>query len=439
MSPAIFRALACCFSLALYVTQSFRPLLLAIFIFKGIEFLTMIAPSSRTDNFHYAIRNIVRAAEEHERAGRQVIYLNIGDPQIYGFRPPEHLIEAVTRALHDRFTGYASSKGLLEAREAVAAYATGLGARTEPDHVFITSGASEAADLVLTALVNPGEEVLIPAPGYPLYPAILNKLGARPIKYRLYEENGWQPSSDEIESLIGERTRAIVLINPSNPTGAIIPDAVVARLLEIAARHRLLVIADEVYRELCFADRPTPASVLAKEIGTPLVTLESLSKTHLVPGWRVGWMRFTHAGRLQDLTNAILRLAGGRLCAPTPTQYAIRPALEGDRSFQLDFMCELKRRRDLALSRLSEIRGLSCVPPQAAFYMMIKVKELGGRTDERLVLDLLRSTDMLVVHGSGFGADPREGYFRLVYLPDERTLDLVFDRLKSFMMNWRAS
>jgi len=393
----------------------------------------MIAAAHRTEEFNYAIRNLARAAEARERAGRQVIYLNIGDPQIYGFRPPEALVEAVARALRDRFTGYASSKGLREAREAIAHKATQLGTPTDPEEVLITSGASEAADLLLTALVNQGEEVLLPAPGYPLYPAILNKLGAVAKFYRLHEEIGWQPVIEEIERAITSRTRALVLINPSNPTGAVIPDEQVARIIELAVRHRLLVIADEVYRELCFDAAPTPASTLAAEMNAPLVTLESLSKTHIIPGWRVGWMRFTSSGKMAELINAVLRLAGGRLCAPTPTQYAIVPALTGDHGFQHQFIAELRRRRDLTLERVRAIDALSCTVPDSAFYVMIKVRDMGGRTDEQFVLDMLEATDVLVVHGSGFGTDPAEGYFRLVYLPDEKVLHTVFNRLERFL------
>src|SRR5882724_3669237 len=224
----------------------------------------MISPSNRTVNFHYAIRNLVSAAEALERKGRRITYLNIGDPQAYGFRPPEHVVAAVASALRDNFTGYAHSAGLPEARTAVARYATSLGAPTEPAQVLLTSGASEAADLVLTALVNEGDQVLLPAPGYPIYPAILNKLGAIACYYHLESDGGWQPSITEIESLITERTRALLLINPNNPTGSIVPDETTRQLLELAARHKLLVIADEVYRELCFAKPPAPASVLAR-------------------------------------------------------------------------------------------------------------------------------------------------------------------------------
>ncbi len=393
----------------------------------------MISPSNRTVNFHYAIRNLVSAAEALERAGRRVIYLNIGDPQAYGFRPPAHIVEAVAHALRDNFTGYAHSAGLPEARTAVAAYATSLGAATKPTQVLLTSGASEAADLLLTALVNEGDQVLLPAPGYPIYPAILNKLGAVASYYQLDSTNAWQPSIEAIGRLITDRTRALLLINPNNPTGSIIPDRTTRQLLELAARNKLLVIADEVYRDLCFERQPTSASVLANEIDVPVITLESLSKTHLVPGWRVGWMRYTHEELMPDLTHSIARLASGRLCSPTPTQYAVRPALEGDKSFLVDFIREIKKRRDFVVSSVKDIEGISCDVPEAAFYVMLRADDRLKRTDEAFVLNLLEQTGVLVVPGSGFGADPREGLFRLVYLANEDALGNVFEKIQDFL------
>ena len=398
-----------------------------------------IVPSGRTRQFHYAIRNIVGAAEARERRGGRVTYLNIGDPQAYGFRPPAHVVEPVVRALREGFTGYAHSAGLFEARESVAAYATGLGAETSRDDVLITAGASEAADLLLTALVDEGDEVLLPAPGYPIYPAILNKLGARPVFYRLDPARGWQPSPAEVESLVTERTRALVLINPNNPAGSVTPDDVTRELLGIAGRHNLLVVADEVYRELCFGEPPTAASALAEGTGVPVVTLESLSKTHMVPGWRVGWMRFSGAGLTDELARAVHRLASGRLCSPTPAQYAVRPALEGDRAYLSEFMRALRARRDFVTRAVRNIEGLSCVEPAAAFYAMVGVDDPAGRPDERFVLDLLEETGVLVVHGSGFGADPAPCHFRLVYLADEQTLAAVFDRLARFLRATRTA
>ena len=397
------------------------------------EIRQVIAASRRTANFDYAIRSLVSAARALEREGQEVTYLNIGDPQAFGFRPPDHIIDPVQRALKDRFTGYAPSAGLPEAREAIASYATGLGAPTTPEDVVVTSGASEAADLALTALVNSGDEVLIPAPGYPLYPAILSKLGADARPYRLDPEQGWEPSLADVRSLINKRTRALVLINPNNPTGSVTTNRTTYALLKLAAEHKLPVISDEVYRDLCFQEAPTSASVLAGATTTSVITLESLSKTHMVPGWRVGWMRFTNPDRMPDVVKAINKLASGRLCSPTPAQYAVRPALEGSKEFLGTFIEEMRKRRDYATGRVKAIAGLSSDKPAAAFYLMIKVDELGGKTDERFVLNLLEKTRVLVVHGSGFGMDPFEGYFRLVYLANEEILERTFDALEKLM------
>ena len=391
----------------------------------------MILPSERATNFHYAIRNVVQAAEALERKGRKVIHLNIGDPQSFGFRPPANVIEAVERATREKFTGYSHSAGLLQAREAVAQYASALGGpEISSGDVLLTSGASEAADLVLTALVNQGDEVLLPAPGYPIYSAILSKLGVSARYYQLNHKTNWQPSLDEIQSLVNQRTRALVLINPSNPTGAITANETTKALLELAAKHNLLVISDEVYRDLCFKAPPTSASVLAEDSGAAVVVLESLSKTHMLSGWRVGWMRFNPSPQIRDLKAAVTRLAGGRLCSPTLAQYAIEPALLGDQQPVREFTEEMRGRRDFAARRVAAIDGLSCTLPDAAFYLMVHVEDMGGRTDEQFVLDLLEDSNVLVVHGSGFGSDPQAGYFRLVYLGDEQVLGAAFDGIE---------
>lgn len=396
----------------------------------------MIEAAEKIKNYKYAIRSVARAAQEVERAGRQVTYLNIGDPQVYGFRPPAHIVEAVNRAVKDQFTGYSQSAGLLEAREAVAKYATDLGAPTKPDEVLLTAGASEAADILLTALLDINDEVLVPGPGYPIYPAIISKLGAKTTYYQLDSSQDWQLSVALVESLITTKTRAIVLINPNNPAGSIVPDETVQRLIELAQRHNILVISDEVYRELCFDETPSSASTIAEAMDAPLITLESLSKTHLVPGWRTGWMRFTHTEKMANLIPAIHQLAGGRLCSPTPTQYAVRPALEGDRAFQKDFVKELRIRRDVAAECVNSTAGLSCSLPKAAFYLMIKSDKLVGRSDERFVLDLLHETGVLVVHGSGFGLAPEAGCFRLVYLANQEIIGDVFGKIGHFLASY---
>lgn len=400
-------------------------------MFDAVFYMFMlIRASKKTENFNYAIRNVVAAADRLRNQGRDVISLNIGDPQEFGFRPPIELIDAVDHANRNGFTGYAPSAGLSDARDAVAEYATKLGSPTDSSDVYITAGASEAADLVLTALLDEGDEVILPNPGYPLYEAILNRLGAHAVHYKLDPDKNWQPDAAEIETLITDRTRAILLINPNNPTGAITSDATTVEILKLAAERDTLIISDEVYRELCFDKPPTAASLLARDMPVALVTLESLSKTHTLPGWRVGWMRFTNSDRMPDLIAAVGKLAGGRLCSPTPPQYAVRPALHGSRKFIDGFIADVKLRRDKCIERISQIDGVSCTVPGSAFYLMVRVETLVGETDEDFALRLLNEHGVLVVHGSGFGMRPDEGYFRLVYLADPETLDLAFDAIE---------
>lgn len=392
----------------------------------------MIWPAKRLNDFHYAIRDIVAAAENIERRGGDVIRLNIGDPQSFGFKPPESVIEPVLRAIKDRYTGYSNSAGLYEAREAVANYASQLGEPVSPEEVIMTSGASEAADLVLTALLDPGDEVLVPAPGYPIYPAVLTKLGAVPRYYQLNPENGWRPSIENVMAAVNANVRAIVVINPNNPTGSVTPDETTSQIIEVAQALNLIVISDEVYRDLCFDAPPTAASVLAQTLEVPVVTLESLSKTHMLSGWRVGWMRFTNAEMMQELVSTVTKLASGRLCSPTPAQYAVKPALDGDNQERARFVSEIKRRRDLAVSKIESIDRLSCTIPDGAFYLIVRADTPKWLPDDRLVMKILEEAGVLVVPGSGFGCDAADGYFRMVYLADDDTLTDAFDRIGRF-------
>jgi aspartate/methionine/tyrosine aminotransferase len=309
------------------------------------------------------------------------------------------------------------------------------GIQCQPEDVIITSGASEAAELILTALLNKGDEVLVPCPGYPLYPAILNKLDATPVYYHLDPTGEWQPDAEEVRRLISPRTRALLLINPNNPTGSITRDDSTRRLLEIAAEHNLLVISDEVYGELCFDKPPVSASLFAERMNLPMVTLESLSKTHQLSGWRVGWMRFTHQEKMRELAGAIMKLAGGRLCSPTPAQYAVKPALAMNGEYVAGFLGEVKKRRDAAIACVEASTGgsLQCIVPGAAFYLFVKAIDPQHRTDEQFSAALLRETGILIVPGSGFGMSPEDGYFRLVCLADEQTLRGAFRRIESFM------
>jgi alanine-synthesizing transaminase len=386
--------------------------------------------SARVNAFSYAIRNIVAEAKKVEAAGRAVRYLNIGDPIQFGFTTPPHLIEAVERAMRDGHNGYVPSAGIEPARVAVADEYARRGMPVPPDRVVITQGTSEGIELALSVLADPGDEVLVPTPTYPLYTAVLSKIGARAVYYRTDPARGWQPDLDDIRRRTTSLTRAIVVIDPNNPTGAVYPETTRRALIEFADRAGLTILADEVYGDVAF-DGPAPLlGSLAPQ--APIISFSSLSKAYLAPGWRTGWLVVSDCRRLDDVLAGVRKMADGRLCSPGPMQYAIAPALEGDRSHQARFSRALRERADLTTRRLTAIPGMSCVMPRAAFYAMPKIDLPAGKTDQDYVLELLRETGILCVYGSGFGMPADEGYFRIVFLASPADLDGIYDDMATF-------
>jgi alanine-synthesizing transaminase len=395
---------------------------------------TAIRTARRVDRFSYAIRNIVTEAQKVERAGTKVRYLNIGDPVQFGFATPPHLIDAVVRAMRDGHNNYTSSAGIPEAREAVAADFTARGVAVGPDRVLITSGTSEGLELALTAIVNEGESVLVPSPTYPLYTAVLAKIGAEPLYYRTDPSNHWLPDLEHLRSLITPTTRVLVVIDPNNPTGAIYPDTIRRALIALAEEHGLVILADEVYGDLAY-DGPIPP-LATLDLDAPIISYSSLSKAYLAPGWRAGWMAVGTTPRLDAALAAIKKLADGRLCSPGPMQYGVVAALTGDRSHQIAFRDELRVRAELTSTRLNRIDGISCVGPKGAFYAMPRVQLPPGRSDEDYVLALLRKTGILCVYGSGFGTDPGEGFFRVVFLASLQELGSIYDDVDAFTRDY---
>lgn len=393
-----------------------------------------IPVAKRIGGFVYAIRNIVAEARKVEAAGGTVRYLNIGDPITFGFKTPPHMIEAVERAMRDGHNGYAPSVGILAAREAVAAELSGRGMPVTPDRVVITSGTSEGIELALTALAEAGDEVLIPSPTYPLYTAVLAKIGARPVFYRKDPGNGWLPDVREIERLITPATRALVVIDPNNPTGATYPESVRRGLIEIADRHNLPLLADEVYGDLAYDGPVPPMASLYPD--APIISFSSLSKAYLAPGWRSGWMAVGRTDRLDEVLTAVRKLADGRLCSTGPMEHAIPAALNGDRSHEASFRAALRVRAQLTVARLNAIAGMSTVAPTAAFYAMPRVSLPPGLTDEQYVLGLLRATGVLCVYGSGFGTKAEDGFFRVVFLADPAELSAIYDLIADYTQNF---
>jgi alanine-synthesizing transaminase len=382
------------------------------------------------NRFSYAIRNIVAEAKAVEARGGRVRYLNIGDPVAFGFKTPEHLVEAVVRAIRDGHNGYLPSVGIQTAREAVAAEYAARGVAVSPERVLITTGTSEGIELALNALVDAGDEVLVPSPTYPLYTAVLAKIGAEARYYRTDPSRDWLPDLDHMRGLVTPRTRVLVVIDPNNPTGAVYPPSVRRGLIDLAERHDLTILADEVYGDLGF-DGPVPL-LGTLDTDAPIISFSSLSKAYLAPGWRTGWLVVGGTPRLDEALAAIRKLADGRLCSPGPMQHAVAPALTGDRSHQAAFRAALAERASVTTQMLNAIPGMRCVAPRAAFYAMPSVSLPPGRTDEDYVLALLRATGILCVYGSGFGVPADQGYFRIVFLANPQELAAVYADIGRF-------
>lgn len=393
-----------------------------------------IATCDRLDQVRYEIRGeLARRARDLEAQGRSLIKLNIGNPGAFGFRVPGHLHQAVARHVSDS-DAYCHQQGVPQAREAVAALHRRRGVHgASPDRVFMGNGVSELIDLCLRALLNPGDEVLLPSPDYPLWSAatVLNE--GRPVYYPCGAGNGFVPDPDRIEALIGPRCRALVLINPNNPTGACYPREVLERLVAIAARHRLLLMVDEIYDGVLYDGAAfQPLAPLAGDL--PCLSFGGLSKVHRACGWRVGWALLSgDPARCGDFHHAIDLLGALRLCANVPGQFAVAAALEGP-----DTVAELcapggrlyeTRRAVIECCAASEFIDL--VTPQAALYAFpsVRTDRVPDFDDHRFALDLLEHEQVLIVPGSSFNLAERN-HFRITLLPEAHDMREVFARIE---------
>jgi len=390
----------------------------------------MIRPAERTHNVRYAIRDILKNADIAKAAGKELLYLNIGDPMAFDYKTPPHVIEACHQAMLNNYTGYAGSSGVEEAREAIEKEIRRKGIDSWLD-LFVTAGVSECIDLCLTALVDRGQEVLTPSPGYPLYSAVLAKLEANNVPYYLDEENNWEPDVDDIRKKITPNTRALVLINPNNPTGSRYSREVLEEIVRLSVEHNVVILADEIYEKLVLdGDESTSIASISEE--APVITMNGLSKAYLVPGFRIGWAVVTGKRKvLADYIEAVNKLLRARLCAVTPLQYGIKPALEGPQDHLEEVKAKLRRRRDITFEMLNAIPNVSCVRPSAAFYAFPRLHI--DESDSQFVPALIRETGVVVVHGDGFGQLPGTRHMRIVFLPPEDILKTAFERIAEFM------
>ncbi len=393
----------------------------------------VIQAATRTENIRYAVRDIIVLAQETAKTGKEMLYLNIGDPNQFDFQTPPHIIEATYRALLDNHNGYSPSSGIPEALKAVEREAQRKGIHNILD-LFITTGASEAIDLCLTALVNKGENVLTPTPGYPLYTAVLSKIEAIENPYYLSERNSWQPDLEDLRSKINFKTRAIVLINPNNPTGSNCSKEMLQSLIRIAREHNLVIFSDEIYDKLLF-DNNKHLSIASLDPDAPIITFGGISKNYIGPGLRIGWGIVSgQRSQMNLLIEAVNKLLRARLCANHPLQYAIQPALEGDQSHFKEILAKLTRRRDLTVDRMNHIDGITCVKPQGAFYAFPRLHITD--TDENFVKELIKETGVVVVPGTGFGQMPGTRHFRIVFLPTEEILIKAYHQIAEFMKKY---
>lgn len=390
--------------------------------------------SRRVKDIEYAIRDIIVYAKELERKGKEIIYLNIGDPVKYDFKTPKHIKDALTNAILNDENNYAPSEGVEELRSVIAEKEKKKGLTVNPEDVLVTNGVSEGVDMVMASIIEQGDEILMPGPCYPPYSSYAKLYGGKPVEYRTIEEEGWIPDTDDIRSKISDKTVAITVINPNNPTGALYDGNTLQELVQIAAEHNLYLLCDEIYDKIVFEDNFTSIARYAHD--APLIMLNGFSKVYLMTGLRLGYICMNSNSTLLDgLRENTPKLARVRIASNTPAQMAAIAALRGPEDHIKEMVSKLRIRRDHLMKRLGAIDGLTCAEPKGAFYVFPKINLDGKRwkSDADFVIDLLRSTGVLTVHGSGFGKQYGFGHFRIVYLPPLEMLEEAMDRLESFM------
>ena len=401
----------------------------------------MIHSSDRLIHVHSDIRGpLYEEALRMQAAGTEVLKLNTGNPARFGFAIPDSVRQATASHLAEA-APYCDVRGMIGARRAICDYHRGLGLTgIAPDDVFVCNGVSEAASMLMSALVNTGDEILLPSPCYSLWSNNTWLYGGRPVFYRCAPENGWDPDPEDIERKVSERTRAIVIINPNNPTGAVYHRDILAAIADIARRHGLLLLSDEIYDRLVMDGAPhVPMGALAPDV--PCVTFNGLSKSHIVCGFRCGWMVFSGpAGALDDLKAAVLKLASMRLCGNAPAQLAVGAALADPESTRTMIRegGALYARREAVTKALSGIEGVSFVPNRAAFYLFPSVdRSLYDFADDKdFAMRFLHEKHILVIPGSGFDwtEDLR---FRIVMLPEPEVLTAAMEELRDFLSHHR--
>ena len=392
--------------------------------------LDTLKVSKKVAGVEYAIRDIVLAARKVQEKGMQVDYLNIGDPVQFGFQPPNNVKQALIDAINKGENYYSTSEGLLDLRQEIAKKENVKGLSISADEILVTNGVSEGLDMVISSIVEEGDEVLLPGPYYPPYASYVRLHGGIPVEFGV-DLNNSTPDIDDIKSKITSKTVAICLISPNNPTGVVFNEKSLKELVDIANQHNLYIICDEIYDQIIFDEKFVGIGKVAGD--SPVIVLNGFSKVHLMSGWRIGYIAFNQSPKLQAIQENLPKLARVRIATSLPVQHAALESLRGPQDYVQNFVSEIKKRRDLVVKRLNEMPGISCPNPKGAFYAFPKIEDNKFGTDKEFVTKLLESKGVLTVHGSGFGEQYGSGHFRLVYLPSLEILDSAMNKIEDFV------
>ena len=400
-------------------------------ILSGLNIcLDTLKVSKKVAGVEYAIRDIVSSALELEKQGKHIDYLNIGDPVQYGFQPPDNVKDALIKAIKQGENYYAPSEGLLELRKEIAKKENIKGLSVGAEDILVTNGISEGLDMVISSIVEEGDEVLLPGPYYPPYASYVRLRGGTPVEFAVDLKNS-TPDIDDIRSKITSKTVAICLISPNNPTGVVFNEKALKQVVDIANEHNLYIICDEIYDQIVFDEKFVGIGKVAGN--SPVILLNGFSKVHLMTGWRIGYIAFNNSPQLESIRENLPKLARVRICSNYPVQYAAIESLRGPQEYISHYVSELKKRRDLVIKRLNSMPGLSCSNPKGAFYAFPKIEHSKYDSDKEFVMELLKSKGVLTVYGSGFGTKYGSGHFRLVFLPDLEILDSALDKIEEFV------
>ena len=386
--------------------------------------------SKKVAGVEYAIRDIVSAAREIEKQGKKVDYLNIGDPVQFGFQPPDNVKQALIDSVKNGNNFYTQSEGLPELLDEIAKKESAKGLSIDSENVLVTNGVSEGLDMVISSIVEDGDEVLLPGPYYPPYASYVRLHGGKPIEFAVNLHDA-QPDIDDIRTKITAKTVAICLISPNNPTGLIFDENSLKQIVEIANEHNLYIICDEIYDKIVFDQKFTGIGKVAGD--SPVIILNGFSKVHLMSGWRIGYIAFNDSPQLDMIRENLPKLARVRISTNLPVQHAALESLRGPQNYISEFVSELKNHRDYVIKRLNSMNNISCSNPHGAFYAFPKIENNTYNSDKDFVLELLKQKGVLTVHGSGFGTQYGSGHFRIVYLPNMEILESSMDKIEDFV------